>query len=206
MGLFSIFRKRKPEEIYQSLAKKMVMSALLYAREIEAPDNKRSADAGAELLYLLLHLLERQAFGQLGAAGRDTVCNEVSQIAVADYAGAIFKADTPQDVIIDSVEQMMSTLNSRHSVYAQCDSLAGEVCPGKGTIIFVFSFYVHQALGNTDRTDVEDILIGKEELSESDDMEGFPDIVEIMNAAITVSSLLSELKMPEELKHLKSHR
>ena len=35
-------------------------------------------------------------------------------------------------------------------------------------MIFAFNFYVHQALGNTDRTDVEDILIGKEEVSEKE--------------------------------------
>jgi hypothetical protein len=201
MGLFSLFSKRKPEEIYQSLAKKIVVSALLYRQEIEAPDDKRSADAGAELIYLLLHLLDRQAFDQLGATGRDTVFDEVSQIAVADYAGAIFNANTPQDVIIDSVEQMMSTLNSRQSVYAQCDSLAGEMFPGKGTMIFALSFYVHQALGNTDRTDVEDILIGKNELRKSD-MKDFPSVPEVMNTAITVGSLMIELKIPGELKHL----
>jgi hypothetical protein len=202
MGLFSLFGKRKPEEIYQSLAKKIVVSALRYRQEIEAPDNKRSADAGAELIYLLLHLVDRQAFGQLGATQRDTVFDEVSQIAVADYAGAIFNANTPKDVIINSAEQMMSTLNSRQSLYAQCESLTGEMFPGKGTMIFAFSFFVHQALGNTDRTDVENILIGKDELSKSD-LDDFPDIPEVMTTEVTVSSLLIALRIPDELKHLK---
>ena len=202
MGLFSLFSKRKPEEVYQSIARKIVEAAFRYRQEISAPNNKLSADIGAEMIYLLLHFVDRQTFGLLGASRRDTIFDEVSQIAVAVYAGAVLSANAPQSVLIHNVEQMVRTLNSRQLIYAQCESLAGESFPGKGTMVFAFSFFVHRVLGDTDRDDVDDILIGKRDLSHSD-LKDFPNSPDIMRAAITVGSTVSALRIQDHLKHLK---
>lgn len=202
MGLFSFFSKRKPEEVYQSIAKKIVVAALHYRQEIEASNNKISADAGAEIIYVLLHLVDRQTFGLLGASRRDTIFDEVSQIAVADYAGAVLNANAPQDLLIQNAEQMMETLNSRQSIYAQCESLVGGSFPSKGTMVFAFSFFVHRVFGHTDRNDVEDILVGRRDLDNTD-LEDFPDLPDIMQAAATVGSMVNALRIQDELKHLK---
>ena len=202
MGLFSLFSKRKPEEIYRSIAQKTVVAALRYRQDISAPNNKVSADAGAEMLYLLLHLVDRQAFGLLGTSQRDAVFDEVSQIAVADYARAILNVNAPQNVLIHNAEQMMNTLNLRQSIYAQCESLVGESFPSKGTMVFAFRFFVHRVLGHTDRNDVDDILTGKRDLSDSD-LEDFPKLSDIMQAAITVGTMVSALRIHDDLKHLK---
>lgn len=99
----------------------------------------------------------------------------------------------------------MNTLNLRQSIYAQCESLVGESFPGKGTMVFAFCFFVHRALGHTDRNDVDDILIGKSDLSNSD-LEDFPELPVIMQAAITVGSMVSALRIPDDLKHLKGRQ
>lgn len=202
MGLFSLFNRKKPEEVYQTLAKKIVVAALLYCKEIDAPDKKRSADAGAEMVYLLLHLLDRQIVGQLGLARRDRVFDEVVQIAIPDYAGAVLNANASHDVLTGIAEHMLETLNARQALYGECQSFKGESFPGKGTVLFAFSVFVHRALGKTDRTDVERILTGEEELTD-DDLDAFPDPKEIIHAATSVGAIAGSLELEKELKHLK---
>jgi len=202
MGLFSLFSKKKPEEVYKSIAQKIVVATLQYRQDIPAPNNKVSADAAEELIYLLLHLVDRQAFGLLGADRRNAIFDEVSQIVVADYTGAVLSANAPQDIILHKAELMMNIMTLRQSIYAQCESFTGEPYPGKGTMVFAFCFFVHRALGHTDREDVTDLLTGKRDLAESD-LNDFPEPPEIMDAAITVGSVASELRILDDLKHLK---
>lgn len=202
MGLFSVFSKQKPEEVYRSIAQKFVVASLRYRQDISAPNNKVSADAGAEMIYLLLHILDRQVFGQLGASHRDIVFDEVTQIAVEDYASAILNEDAPEDLLISIISQMMSTLSSRQSIYGQCESLTGESWPSKSTIIFAFCFFIHRALGHTVRNDVDDILSGIGELSESD-VEDFPDPLETIETAQIAGTLLDVLQIQNDLKQLK---
>jgi hypothetical protein len=202
MGLFSLFSKRKPEEIYDSIAKKIVLTALRYRQEISASNNKLSVDAGAEMIYLLLHLVDREAFRLLGAARRDTIFDKVSQIAVVDYTGTVLNADAPHNVKIQIAEQMIGTLNSRQLIYSQCKSLYGESFPCKGTVAFAFSFFVHRALGQTDRNDVNDVLTGKCDFGASD-AKDFPTPPEVMQTAIKVGSVVSSLRLQDDLTHIK---
>lgn len=201
MGLFSLFSKRRPEEVSLSIAKKIVVAALSHRQEISTQNNKLSADAGAEMIYLLLHLVDRQAFSLLGASRRDAIFDEISQIAIADYVSAVLNTNAPQNVLINYAEQMMNTLNSRQSIYTQCESLTGKSFPSKGTMVFAFSFFVHRALGHTERDDVDDILVGKRDLSGSD-LDDFPDMSDIMQEAIRVGSRVSALRIQDEIKHM----
>jgi len=202
MGLFSLFNRPKPEEVYQSIAKKIVAAALSYKQEISTPNNRVSADVGAEMIYLLLHLVDRQALNMLGVSGRDAVFDEVWKIAVGDYLRAVLDTNAPQNVVLAIAEHMMNTLNSRQSIYAQCQSLTGKPFPSRGTMVFAFSFFVHRALGHTERDDVDDILAGKRDLSysDSDDFPGIPDVVK---NAIRVGVWASELRVQDDLKQLK---
>lgn len=202
MGIFSLFNRKTPDEVYQTLAKKIVVAALRYRQEIDAPDKKRSADAGAEMVYLLIHLLDRQIVSQLGLARRDAIFDEVVQIAIPDYAGAVLNANASSDVLTGIAEHMFETLNARQALYRECQSFAGESFPGKGTILFAFSFFVHRALGNTERTDVEGILTGENELTD-DDLDAFPDPEEIMDATTSVGAIAGALGLDKELKHLR---
>ncbi len=206
MGLFSIFRKRTPEDVYRSVAQKIVLASLRYRQDLSAPNHQLSADAGAEMVYLLLHFVDREAFQLLGTSQRDTVFDEISKIVIADYASSVLITNAPQDALLHVAEQMMNALGSRQSIYAQCDSLVGgEGFPSRGTMVFAFCFFVHRALGNTTRSDVDDILIGKRDLSDSD-LDDFPDLRATLHAAIFVGSTLEALRIPNDLKYLKRTR
>jgi hypothetical protein len=194
-GLFSLSRQRKLEEFCQAMAQKVVLAA-------QAPDNNSSTDTEAEIVYLLLHLVDRQVLRQLGASRRDTVFDEVARITITTHARAVLHADVSQDDLMIKAEKMMSTLKSRQSIYAQCKSLAGESSPNNGTIVFALSFFVYRVLGHTDRNDADDILTGRRDISDSD-MGDFPEPPEIMAAARAVESIIDELQLASDLKHLR---
>ena len=189
--LFSLIGKRKSEQAYQALAHRIVLAAL-------PPDKKVSADAGAEIVYLLLHLVHRQAFEQLGAPQRDTVLDEVSRLALTGYTNAVLGENAQQDALIQNARQMMSTLKSRQSIYAQCESIFGEKFPDNGTMVFALSFFVYRAMGYTDRNDVDEILTGKRDISDSE-LEDFPKPPEIMATASAMELIVDELQTPRDL-------
>ena len=195
MGLFSLSRQRKLEKFCQAMAQKIVLAA-------HSPDNNSSTDAEAEIVYLLLHLVDRQVISQLGVSRRDTVFDEVARITITTHTRAVLQADASQDELMIKVEKMMSTLKSRQSIYFQCKSLFGESSPNNGTIVFALSFFVYRALGHTDRNDADDILAGRRDISDSD-MGDFPEPPEIMAAARAVESIIDALQLASDLKHLR---
>lgn len=193
--LFACFRHSKSKENNQALAQKIVLAA-------RVSGNKYSVDAGAEIVYMLLHLIDRQVFSKLGAPERAMVFDEFSEITITDYTLNAFHADASQNDLMDKAEQMMRTLKSRQSIYAQCKSLFGESFPNNGTIIFALSFFVYRALGHTDRNDVDDILTGRRDICGSDKSD-FPEAAEIMAAACAVESIIDGLQLESDLKHLR---
>jgi hypothetical protein len=203
MGLFSRFSKPAPEEVYRTVAQKIVAASLSYRLDLPAQNNKLSADVGAEVAYFLLHVVDREAFRLLGVARRDTVFDEIAKIVISDYARAVLTPNTPDDVLLKVAVQLMDTMNSRQSIYAQCKSLLGEPLPGhKGTMLFALCFFIHRALGETNRADVDDILTGERDVDDSD-LNDFPDIQVIFETAVRIGTMLTNLRIPDDLKRLK---
>jgi len=204
MGLFSRLSKRTPEEVYRTVAQKIVAASLRYRLDLPTTNSKLSANAGAEVAYFLLHVVDRETFRLLGVSRRDTVFDEIAKIVISAYAEATLTPDAPDDVLLDVAVEMMSTMNSRQSIYAQCKSLLGEQLPGhRGTMLFALCFFIHRALGKTDRADVDvdDILTGERDVGDSD-MNDFPDIQEIFQTAVRIGTLLNNLRIPDDLKRL----
>lgn len=203
MGLFTRFSKRAPEEVYRTVAQKIVAASLRYRLDLPAPNNKLSADAGAEVAYFLLHVVDREAFRLLGVSRRDTVFDEIAKIVISDYARAVLTPNTPDDILLKVAVQMMDTMNSRQLIYAQCKSLLGEPLPGhRGTMLFALCFFIHRAFRKTDRADVDDILTGERDVGDSD-LNDFPDIQVIFETAVRIGTMLANLRIPDDLKRLK---
>jgi len=154
------------------------------------------------MTYLLLHIVDREAFRLLGASLRDLVFDAISKIVIADYSKAVLNPNTPQDELFYVAEQMLIALNSRQLIYSQCTSLFGESFPSKGTMVFAFCFYVHRALGNTDRTDIDDVLIGKRDINDSN-INDLPDLPVILQTTISIGATLTALCLSDDLNHLK---
>ena len=187
MGLFSLFKK-DPDKIYYILAKNIVESALIYKEQVVAPSYKSSSNAGAEVIYLLMHLLDRESFNILGAAQRNKVFDEVLRQVITLYS------------LVDS-ETILKTIDSRQELYGQLDSISGDGFPSRGTIIFAFCFFVHKALQKTFRNDLDDVLLGKKDVDKSN-AKDFPDFEETMEALIFITAVLGELEIAKHLKEL----
>lgn len=187
MGLFSLFKK-DPDKIYYALAYNIVESAKIYKEQVNAPSYSASSNAGAELIYLLMHILDRESFAILGAAKRDNVFDEVLQ-RVVDING-----------LVDS-DSLLSNLDARQELYGQIDTVFSDGFPSKGSVIFAFCFYAHKACQKTFRKDLDEVLLGRQDVDDSN-VNDFPDIEETINISIFVSTVISELDIPKHLKDL----
>ncbi len=107
MGILSFFRKASHEDIYREIAQKIVLSSLSYRTVLNESNSQLSANAGAEVAYLLLHIVDREAFRVIGSSMRNQIFDEVSKRVISDYSKAILHPDTPKHVSIMILEQMI---------------------------------------------------------------------------------------------------
>lgn len=201
MGVMSLFRKRSPENVYQEIASKIVVSSLAYRTELDKTNPQLTGDAGAEIAYLLLHLVDRTAFQVLGAARRNEAFDAIAKIVIGDYSRALFRPTTPSDVVASIGIKMFNDMNDRQSVYASCESFMGDPFPSRGTMVFACAYFIHRALERTTRTDVESILRGDRDVTEAD-TDAFPDMDQTVKFAIHIGTSAAELKLAEGLKRL----
>ena len=202
MGIMSLFRKRSPEDVYQDIASKIVVSSLAYRTELNETNPKLVGDAGAEIAYLLLHLVDRTAFQILGADVRNEIFDTIAQIVIAEYARALLRPTTPSDMVASIGMKMLDDMNDRQSIYSVCQSLTGDPFPSRGTMVFACGYFIHRALGRTDRNDVDEILRGNRDITE-DDIDVFPDIEDITKLAIYIGTCAVELRLADSLKKLR---
>ena len=200
MGFFSLFGSKSAEDVYTSIAQNIVVSALLYSKELGEENNKRSADAGAEIMYLLIHILDRAAFSCLGPEKRNAVFDSVAGIALDDYVRAVL-SKAPLEFQADVKTQMFEDLEARQFIYGKCSSLAGEF-PSKGTMTFALSHYVHKALELTERDDVDGVLTGDQDVT-NENIDAFPDFSKVLEDTIWVANIIKEINFEKELKNLK---
>lgn len=201
MSFLSLFRKPTPEETAQSIVDKLVRASLLYRNELAHSDRSQSAAAGIETAYLVLHLLDREIFARFGES-RDILFDPIAQTVIASYAKATLPPETPESVVFGEAKGMQDTLNSRQLTYAKCRSLYGDQFPSTGTMIFAFCFFVHRALGKTNRFNVDEILAGEKKMSESD-RKDFPDIESILRGAAWIGSILKSVRIQKDAKDLR---
>lgn len=201
MGIFSFLQRPKSDEAARAIVRDFVLTSLLYRKEIDHGDDKQSADAGAEVAYLLLHLLDREIFSTFGASKRNQVFDRIAQAVIADYTKAVLRPETPPHMLFEVAKQMQDTLNARQQIYAKCRSLLGDEFPGVGSMAYAFCFFVHRALGRTKRNDINDILVGEMKLSDSD-LRDFPGVEAALPAAVWIAIALKNVEMQKHLKYL----
>ena len=201
MGLFSSFKKQPPDEIYREIALKIVSASLLYRTTLKEKNPVLTASAGAELAYLLLHLIDRAAFRVLGAERRNAFFDSISAMVIGDYSKAVLNDTAPTQVIRDLALRMFEEMNSRQGIYGACASFTGDPFPHSGTMVFALSYFIHSALEKTDRVDVADILVGRKKLTPAD-LDAFPEVDEIMLLAVWAGNAAAEINIKDYLKQL----
>jgi len=199
----SLIRNQSPEKIYKEIASKIVVASLAYRREIDESNPQLLAYAGAEIAYLLLHLVDRTAFQVLGQARRNDTFDAIAKIVIDDYARAILRPTTPTEKIISIGIRMLNDMNDRQSVYESCNLLIDkEFVSCRGTMVFACGYFIHRALKRTSQTDVQDILSGRRNIEKSD-LCDFPGMEDELKLAIHVVTYATELRLADVLKKLK---
>lgn len=204
MSLSSLFNRHTPKDAYDEIALEIVVSSLMYRDELGTSDNQLTANAGAEIAYLLLHIIGRHAFEIFGSPSHNNVFCEVSYRVVSWYSEAVLKENAPQNIIEAMSSKMRTTLNKRQHAYSKCRSVFGDsaLFPSRGTMVFALGFFIHRELGLTSRNDVDNILSGEKDVEDSD-LDDFPNFEKLTKLAVHISSMLIEMKLEQRLKEIK---
>ena len=126
----------------------------------------------------------------------------LQKISIEDYGKAIFSANAPSEMRIKQYDSMMKALGLRQVIYGQCESLIIDSFPSAGSMMFAFNFYVHRALGNTNKDNLDDVLVGKSDVDESN-VDDFPDLTDAVKSVLAITNMLKDLNFEKEIKPLK---
>ena len=146
MNLFDFFRRKSPGQILFELRHIAVIGALSFRTHTDEKNNQFSANAGAELLYFLLHSIDIAMHYGLHPTKRAEYLNFLTLDAIRNYANAILTSEAPEELKASVAETMLRRFNSRQLSYSRCTSFAGENLPTPGSKTFALSFYVYRAL------------------------------------------------------------
>jgi hypothetical protein len=205
MGIFNsifdfvkirFYGKLSQDDIYEGFSHSIVASALQYRENFDEPNNQYSADAGAEIVYFLLHQLDYFLFKEFGPEVRDKVIDKVSINTIDLYQKYVLKPDTPESILQAVYALMLITLDSRQENYSKCPKLCSKgIClSSKGTMLFALNFYIHKALRRTNRNDLdENLLSGKRNIDISE-MSDFPEMQYWVKWDVCTMAILIEIK------------
>lgn len=197
-------RKLKPEQVYKKLTQKIVLAGLEYRKEIKYEvDNRLSSNAGAEIIYFLIHWVDRISFQIFGNQKRNEIYDVIYKRVISEYSKSILTPETPQSLLENLALQMLKTLNKRQIIYSQCICCLWQEArfPSIGTMEFALSFYIHKALGKTTRDNVDNILKGKNKLTKND-LTDFPCPEDQLTDCIFIHNILAKSKMSALIKEL----
>lgn len=210
MGFFSLFRKQDPEEVIASLCQDIVAATILAPSVLAVEKDQRSQWAWTEVLYLLLHLVDRELFALMGQQGRDRYLDRIVLRAIGVYAVSEMMHRTPNIDTEVVCKEMLNTFNLRQMSYSNCTSLFGEgssvagsiTFPRPGSMVFALCLFVHEGLGRPTPKDANNLLAGKGDIS-SINLTELPDVECLMRAAVYIGTTIKELRLQANLKHLR---
>jgi hypothetical protein len=202
MSFFGFFRKTDPIDVLRDLRQSLVISALTFRTTLNEPNDQKSSNAAAELLFLLLHLADISMFTLLGPKKRDLYFDHLTLEAIRDYSAASLKQETPEDIKSAIANVLLQRFNSRQVTYAKCKSMMGDQFPGAGSTVFAFSFFVFRALDQTSREDVDEVLAGNARVTEADQKD-FPPARTILKNAIFIGSTAKEVDIARYVRKLR---
>ncbi len=202
MGLLDLFRKIPPDQTLFRLRHIAVIGAITFRTHTEEKNNQLSSNAGAELLYFLLHIVDTAMHQCLQPTKRAEYFDVLTLDAIRNYANAMLTENAPEELKASVKETMLRRFNARQMTYSHCTSLAGEVLPTPGSKMFAFSFLVHRALGRTDRVKFDGILAGTEKIKESE-FSDFPGVENIVSWSTFAGGKIIDLDLPRAIRALR---
>jgi hypothetical protein len=202
MNIFNLFRQRQPTQVLLDLRHTAVLASLTFRQHVNEADHQLSADAGAELLYFLLHLTDVAMHQQLAPPKRAAYFDFLVLDAVQSYSSAVLTAAAPTSLRENAKETMLLHFNARQATYSRCVSFSADGMPFPGSKVFAFAFLVHHALRRTRLVDFDEILSGAKKIDESDFGE-YPGAADIFSWSAFSAASIQELKLQKSIRSLK---
>lgn len=196
MGLFSFFQRRDPEEIISDVAQVVVTVAIESRGHLLDAKNPRSARASCEVVYALLHVVDRSLFRKVGADKRNAYFDAITTRAITMYVVAVLKPKLPNYEPATLGKLMLEGLNNRQEVFANCTSIAGEGTPSRfptqGSVVFAMCYFIRKELGDKMATPAKPLLAGKADISQTP-LEELPSVEQLVKAAALVGAAVGEI-------------
>ena len=199
MGLFS--KKLNLEELSEELQSYILSGCAGIAEEI-LNDQPKSIEAGVEVLYFYLNILDREINKVFSKSKGDELFNKTLTKCIYTTAKVVIDPDASPQILTSVSKTMFDTFNNRQFVYSRCKSVSGSPFPSIGTMIFALCFYIHRELGKTSRTNVDAILIGEKKMDKND-LSDFPEPSFNIETQAYILSYISFMKLPKLLKRLR---
>ena len=123
MSIFDLFRRQQPTQVLLDLRHTAVLASLTFRQYVNEADHQLSADAGAELLYFLLHLTDTAMHQQLAPPKRAAYFDFLVLDAIQSYSSAVLTGAALRDVHPDELHQdavtasleILESVDVRHS-------------------------------------------------------------------------------------------
>jgi len=203
MSFFDFFRKADPEDVLRDLCQCLVIATLKYGTTInDSNNNMKSSNAAAELLFLLLHLVDISMFALLSPQKRELYFSHLTLEGIRDYSAACIKQEAPADIESSPFNDLLERFNSRQLTYAKCKSLMGDALPWPGSKLFAFSFFVMRELDGKSRAEFDEILAGDTKMSESN-REDFPSLETVLENTAFVVSYVKAIDIDRRIRKLR---
>jgi len=202
MSIFNIFRKKPPTQTLLELRHVAVLASLTFREHTNESNHELSANAGAELLYFLLHITDTFMHQHLTPVQRASYFDALTLDSISSYADAMLSEKTPRDLRASAKEMMLRRFNSRQRTYSRCKSFNGNGFPSAGSKLFALAFLAHRALGRTERVQFDQVLAGNEPIGESE-LPDFPTVPDIVLWSAFATGSIEDMKLKRAVRALK---
>jgi len=128
---------------------------------------------------------------------------EIESFADTESLVKIIPPDLVKDktIFLEFYEKLESSYNQRLLVYSKCELNFKGLMPGKGTVAFAMSYYMHQLMNKKPLNNEFDILTGNSDINQND-MESLPEITEVMKNHIELITSIMESQIDKHVRNI----
>lgn len=196
MGLFSFLQRRDPEDVISDVAQVVVTGAIEAREHLLDAKNPKSTRASCEVVYALLHVVDRHLFRRVGVDKRDAYFDAITTRVISMYVMAVLKPKMANDDPATLGQRMLEGLNNRQETFAGCTSIAGEGAPSgfptPGSVVFAMCYFVRKELGDRMATPAKPLLAGKADISQTP-LDELPSVEQLIKAAALVGPAAGQI-------------
>ncbi len=192
------------EEFNENLRKEIqdiidkVYTRSIFLEEKIKSNNENSMLITSEFTFALLFAIDLLLFENLGSEFRNGIIDIIVPNVLRGYINHFI---TDKSISMELYEKLENAYNQRLLVYPKCE-LNVKGIPGKGSVAFAMSYYMHQQKYKKPLEKEIDILTGVGHIN-SNDMKSLPNIEDVMKNHFELMASLTEYEFHKNINNLK---